>query len=119
MNNKLYESLINDIAKIVKSELNEMSKNISFRNIDRKLWLTVASTISKNKATEAEFIKPMNKLTLDDLLQRYVAALLINKKPCPKTKKDIETLKTYKLYGLKALELGAKISDIKELYIES
>ena len=116
MNNELYESLIYDIAKIVKSELNEMSKNISFRNIDRKLWLTVASTISKNKTTEAEFIKPMNKLTLDDLLQRYVAALLITKKPCPKTKKDIETLKTYKLYGLKALELGAKISDIKELY---
>ena len=98
MNNKLYESIINDIAKIVKTELNEMSKNISFRNIDRNVWLSVASTISKNKSTDAEFIKPMKKLTLNDLLQRYVAALLITKKPCPKTKKDIETLKTYKLY---------------------
>ena len=116
MNKNLYESIINDIAKIVKSELNEMSKNISFRNIDRKVWLSVASTISKNKATDAEFIKPMKKLTLDELLQRYVAALLISKKQCPKTKKDIETLKTYKLYAQKALELGASISDIKELY---
>jgi hypothetical protein len=67
-NKKLYESIINDIAKIVKSELNEMSKNISFRNIGRNVWLSVASTISKNKSTEAEFIKPMKKLTLDDLL---------------------------------------------------
>lgn len=116
MNNKLYESIINDIAKIVKTELNEMSKNISFRNIDRNVWLSVASTISKNKETEAEFIKPMKKLTLNDLLQRYIAALLITKKPCPKTKKDIETLKTYKLYAQKALELGATISDIKNLY---
>lgn len=115
-NKKLYESIINDIAKIVKSELNEMAKNISFRNIDRNVWLSVASTISKNKSTEAEFIKPMKKLTLDDLLQRYIAALLISKKPCPKTKKDIENLKTYKLYALKALELGATISDIKDLY---
>lgn len=115
-NNKLYESIINDIAKIVKTELNEMSKNISYRNIDRNVWLSVASTISKNKSTEAEFIKPMKKLTLDDLLQRYVAALLITKKPCPKSKKEVETLKTYKLYAQKAFELGAKISDIKELY---
>ena len=68
MNNKLYESIINDIAKIVKKQLNEMSKNISFRNIDRKLWLSVASVCSKNKETEAEFVKPMKKLTNDDLL---------------------------------------------------
>jgi hypothetical protein len=76
-----------------------MSKNISFRNIDRKLWLSVASVCSKNKSTEAEFVKPMKKLTKDDLLQRYVAALLIMKKPCPKTKKDIDTLKTFKLFA--------------------
>ena len=114
--NQLYESIINDIAKIVKYELNEMSKNISFRNIDRKLWLSVASICSKNKSTEAEFIKPMKKLTKEDLLQRYVAALLIMKKPCPKNKKEIETLKTFKLFAQKALDLGASITDIKELY---
>lgn len=115
-NNKLYESIINDIAKIVKTELNEMSKNISYRNIDRNVWLSVASTISKNKSTEAEFIKPMKKLNVYELLQRYVAALLITKKPCPKNRKQIETLKTYKLYALKALELGALFTDIKDLY---
>jgi len=28
------------------------------RTIDNKLWLSVASTISRNRSTEAEFIKP-------------------------------------------------------------
>ena len=115
-NKQLYNTIINDIAKVVKTELNEMSKNISFRTIDRNTWLSVASTISKNRSTDAEFIKPMKKLTTDELLQRYVAALLITKKQCPKSQKDIENLKTYKLYALKALENGASISDIKDLY---
>ncbi|MBO6272003.1 hypothetical protein J6O48_04405 [bacterium] len=54
----------------------------------------------------------MKKLTKDDLLQRYVAALLITKKPCPKNLNDIEKLKTFKLFAQKALELGATINDI-------
>ena len=116
INKNLYESIIYDIAKIVKLQLNEMSKNISYRNIDRKLWLSVASIYSKNKSTEAEFVKPLRKYTKDDLLQRYVAALLISKKQCPKSIKDIETIKTFKLYAQKALELGATINDIQELY---
>jgi len=31
------------------------------RTIDNKLWLSVASTISRNRSTEAEFIKPRNE----------------------------------------------------------
>lgn len=92
------------------------SKSISHRTIDRKLWLSVASVISKNRSTEAEFIKPMKKLTKDDLLNRYVAALLITKKPCPKSEKDIETNKTLKLFAQKALQLGATLEDIQNLY---
>jgi hypothetical protein len=53
----LYESLTNS--------LNEARLN---RTIDKKLWLTVASICSRNKSTEAEFIKPMSKMTKDDLL---------------------------------------------------
>ena len=62
INKNLYESIIYDIAKIVKLQLNEMSKNISYRNIDRKLWLSVASIYSKNKSTEAEFVKPLRNI---------------------------------------------------------
>jgi len=60
-----------------------MSRNINYRTIDRKLWLSVASICSRNRSTEAEFVKPMKKLTKEDLINRYVAALLIMKKPCP------------------------------------
>ena len=40
-----------------------MAKKIDRRTLDRKLWLSVASVCSRNKATECEFVKPMKKLT--------------------------------------------------------
>lgn len=112
---ELTERLIKGISLGIKNALNEAGR-ISHRTIDRKLWLSVASVISKNRSTEAEFIKPMKKLTKEDLLNRYVAALLIMKKPCPKNEKDIEKLKTLKLFAQKAIQLGATIDDIQNLY---
>lgn len=96
----------------------EMAKNISHRTIDRKLWLTVSSVCSRQKENEAEFIKPYgpDKNDKDRMTQRYVAALLVMNKPCPKTEKDIDKLKTFKLIGHRAIELGATIDDIKKLY---
>ena len=105
---QLYESLVNS--------LNEARIN---RTIDRKLWLTVASICSRNKSTNAEFIKPLSKMSKDEILQRYVAALLIMKKPCPKTEQDIESIKTFKLFGQKFISLNGTIDDIKKLYIEN
>ena len=72
--NKYIEYIINNI-------LNEARVQ---RTIDKKLWLTVSSTISRNKSSEAEFIKPIGN-DKDNLLQRYVAALLITKKECPQS----------------------------------
>ena len=43
----LYESLLNCINEARVS-----------RTIDKKLWLSIASTCSRNKATEAENVKP-------------------------------------------------------------
>ena len=103
--NKYIEYIINNI-------LNEARVQ---RTIDKKLWLTVSSTISRNKSSEAEFIKPIGN-DKDNLLQRYVAALLITKKECPQSEDDIEKLKTYKLVGQKYLELGGTIQDIVNLY---
>ncbi len=54
---QLYESLVNS--------LNEARVN---RTIDRKLWLTVASICSRNKSTNAEFIKPLSKMSKDEIL---------------------------------------------------
>jgi hypothetical protein len=45
-----------------------MARTSINKTIDKKLWLTVSSICSKNKSTEAEFIKPMSKMTKDELL---------------------------------------------------
>lgn len=111
-----YDNLINEISKAIKTSLNEMSKKIDHRTIDRSLWLSIASTCSRNKATECEFVKPMKKLTKDDLLNRYVGGLIILRKPCPQSEGDIEKLKSFKLLGQRAIELGATIEDIQNLY---
>lgn len=112
----LYRKLVENISFAVKSSLNEMAKKIDHRTVDRKLWLSVASVCSRNKETECEFIKPMKKLTKQDLLDRYVIGLIILKKPCPKSIRDIEKIKSFKLIGQRAIELGATIDEIKELY---
>ena len=111
----LSKRILYSISKGIYQGLYE-ARNISHRTIDRKLWLSVQSVISRNRSSEAEFIKPMKKLTKEDLLNRYVAALLIMKKPCPKNEKDIEKLKTLKLFAQKAIQLGATIDDIQNLY---
>ena len=112
----LYKELVENISFAIKTSLNEMAKKIDHRTVDRKLWLSVASVCSRNKETECEFIKPMKKLTKQDLLDRYVIGLIILKKPCPKSIRDIEKLKSFKLLGQRAIELGATIDEIKDLY---
>ncbi len=112
----LYKELMNGISYSLKKSLNEMAKRIDHRTLDRKLWLSVASVCSRNKATECELVKPMKKLTKDDLLNRYVAALIIMKKPCPKSERDIDKIKVFKLFGHRILDLGGTIEEIQQLY---
>lgn len=104
----LYESLINC--------LNEARVQ---RTIDKKLWLSIASTCSRNKSTEAEFIKPRPTQTKEQLLPRYVASLLIMKKQCPESEQDIEDIKTFKLVGKRLLELGCTLDEIKQEYVNN
>lgn len=112
----LYKELIKDISYNLKNTLNEMAKRIDHRTLDRKLWLSVASVCSRNKATECEFVKPMKKLAKDDLINRYVAALIIMKKQCPKNERDMDKIKVFKLFGHRILELGGTINEIQQLY---
>lgn len=87
------------------------------RTIDKKLWLSVASTCSRNKDTEAEYIKPLSRETKDILLQKYVAALIIMRKPCPKSVEDIDTIKTFKNIGHSfIIAHGGTIKEIQDLY---
>ena len=90
-NKQLYNSIIKNISKALYKNLQlyEMARPSVNRTIDKKLWLSVSSTCSKNRSTEAEFIKPIGS-DKNLLLQRYVAALLIMKKDCPETENDID-----------------------------
>lgn len=103
---------------LLTESLNEMARPAVQRTIDRKLWLSVSSTLSRNKSTQGEFIKPRGN-NKEDLLQRYVAALLIQKKDMPKNVSEIEDLKTFKLIGLKFIELGGTIKEIQDLYLQN
>lgn len=115
---KAYRNLYKNIIYDIKNQLNEMARKSINRTIDKKLWLTVSSIISRNRSTEAENINPVNN-DKDNLLQRYVASLLVMKKPCPNNIEDIGKLKTFKKVGYKFIDLGGTIQDIQKLYNEN
>ena len=104
---------MNNLKSLLYSLLNESRMH---ETLDRKLLLAVSSICSRNRSTNAEFIKPLTKWDKDMLLNRYVAALIVMKKPCPQSPEDIEKIGTFKLVGQKALQLGATIEDINDLY---
>lgn len=106
INKKLYESLCQCIYE---SRIQ--------RTIDKKLWLSIASTCSRNKETQAENIKPSVNATKEQLLPRYVAALLIMKKACPTTEQEMDEIKTFKLVGKKLLQLGCTFEEIQNEYV--
>lgn len=115
MSQTLYETLISGISYAVQKSINEMARLAVERTIDKKLWLSVASTCSRNKSTDAENIRPIGS-DKENLLNRYVAALIIMRKPCPKTEDDIDTLKTFKLVAKRYLQLGGTLQEIQDLY---
>lgn len=115
MSQTLYETLISGISYAVQKSINEMTRLVVQRTIDKKLWLSVASTCSRNKSTEAENIRPIGS-DKENLLNRYVAALIIMRKPCPETEDDIDTLKTFKLVAKRYLQLGGTLQEIQDLY---
>ena len=115
MSQTLYETLISGISYAVQKSINEMARLAVQRTIDKKLWLSVASICSRNKSTEAENIRPIGS-DKENLLNRYVAALIIMRKPCPETEDDIDTLKTFKLVAKRYLQLGGTLQEIQDLY---
>ena len=116
MSQNLYETLISGISYAIQKSINEMARLAVQRTIDKKLWLSVASTCSRNKSSEAENIRPIGS-DKENLLNRYVAALIIMRKPCPETDDDIDTLKTFKLVAKRYLQLGGTLQEIQDLYL--
>lgn len=89
------------------------------RTIDPKIWATMSSASSKNRANGAVDVKPMRRDDSKVLLQKYVAGLLTIKAECPATEADIETIGSYKLIGRAAIDAGVSLAQIQKLYVEN
>ena len=89
------------------------------RTIDPKIWATMSSASSKNRANGAVDVKPMRRDDSEVLLQKYVAGLLTIKAECPATEADIDTIGSYKLIGHAALNAGVSLERIQKLYVEN
>ena len=89
------------------------------RTIDPKIWATMSSASSKNRANGAVDVKPMRRDDSEVLLQKYVAGLLTIKAECPATEADIDTIGSYKLIGHAALNAGVSLDRIQKLYVEN
>lgn len=89
------------------------------RTIDSKIWASMSSASSKNRANGAVDVKPMRRDDANVLLQKYVAGLLTIKAECPATVTDIEKIGSYKLIGQAAIDAGVSLSQIQKLYVEN
>lgn len=103
---------------LTESYINEMARTSINKTIDKKLWATVSSTLSRNRDNKGILTRP-GRSSKEELLQKYVAALLIMKDPMPQTESDIDKIKTFKLIGHAYLNMGGTLDDIKNLYMQN
>ena len=119
---KLDEMIIaNSYRKNKKSgKLDEMSRPPVNRTIDSKAYANVRDLISRKGYNNEEFfndVEPTRKLDGYQLLNRYVAALLILGKPCPQTIEDIDEIGVFKNYAYKLLDTNeGTLEDIINMY---
>ena len=101
------------------SRLYEMAKTV----IDRKILANVRDKISRNGWDSPyginwrKVVSLPRKFTPDELLQYYVAALLVYGEDCPQTEADIDKIGVFTNYAHKLIDdYGFTIDDIKDFY---
>lgn len=88
------------------------------RTIDQKLWASVSSGISRNYKNDlGASAKPIG--TRDQLLQRYIAALVILKQQCPMSLDELKNSKAFPQWGAKLAEMGVTIEEVQKLWNEN
>ena len=88
------------------------------RTIDPKLWASVSSGCSKTYKNDLGVsAKPIG--TRDQLLQRFVAGLIILKQQCPITKNDLQKCPAFTQWANKLLDMGIQMSEIHKLWNEN
>lgn len=88
------------------------------RTIDPKLWASVSSGISRvYKHDLGDSAKPIG--TRDQLLQRYIAGLIILKQQCPMSIDELKNSKAFPQWGAKLVEMGVTIDEVQKLWNEN
>ena len=96
--------------------INEMAV---LRAVNSKSLANVRDAISRHNFDEkwATNVPPLEKYNDIELLNRYVAALLVFHKPCPTTMEEVDEIGVFKNYAKKMIEDGTvTLEDVKKMY---
>ena len=121
--NRLFEQQYNNVMKrlgtavrrILESEIHGAVN----RTVNPKSFANVRDAIVRRNYDEdwASSVFPLSKFDAEELLHRYVSALLIFGKECPQTEDDIDKIGVFAEYAHKFIdEMGGTLDDIKRLY---
>lgn len=86
------------------------------RTIDPKLWASVSSGCSKTYKSDLGNSARVPSGTMDQLLARYVAGLIILKQTCPETIADLQNSPAFKPWAQKLVQMGVTIDQVHQLY---
>ena len=123
--NRLFEQRYNNVMKrlgtavrrILESEIHAEVN----RTVNPKSYANVHDAIVRRNYDEdwASSVQPLSKFDAEELLHRYVSALLIFGKECPQTEDEIDEIGVFAEYAHKFIdEMGGTLDDIKSLYYE-
>ena len=121
--NRLFEQQYNNVMKrlgtavrrILESEIHGAVN----RTVNPKSFANVRDAIVRRNYDEdwASSVFPLSKFDAEELLHRYVSALLIFGKECPQTEDEIDEIGVFAKYAHKFIdEMGGTLDDIKRLY---
>ena len=99
--------------------LDEMARAAVNRTVNPKSYANVRDAIARKEYNEdwATSVRPLSKFDAEELLHRYVSALLIFGKECPQTEDEIDEIGVFAEYAHKFIdEMGGTLDDIKTLY---
>ena len=113
----IFDECYESLKKKNKSQaLNEMAVK---RTINPKALANVRDAASRRNFDEtwATNVEPLSKFDDVELLNRYVAALLVFHKECPQSEEDIDKIGVFKNYAHKMIDEGTMtIDDVINLY---
>lgn len=103
----------------VRRQPNVINEMAVMRAVNSKSLANVRDAISRHNFDEkwATNVPPLEKYNDIELLNRYVAALLVFHKPCPTTMEEVDEIGVFKNYAKKMIEDGTvTLEDVQKMY---